>query len=259
MVDGWGGACYLETMRGASGTWWFAAALAVVCIGWTGCGSGARENREERDPILRKARERKNAQDFEGAAALYAKAIEKKPALAQAHLELGLLYDQNLEQYVRAIYHYERYLELDPKAEKREIVEELMRVAKLSFAASLPDKPAEAVREIALLKEEIEWLKDQLGQRVQERAAAAPAAATRSIPSAPPAASVPAPVTARTAAAPVVTQQMYTVQVGDTLSRIAAKVYGDANKWKAIFEANRNVLPNPQSIRVGQPLVIPKT
>jgi LysM repeat protein len=254
MVDGWGGACYLETMRRAPAKPWFAVVLAVVCIGWTGCGNGARESREERDPILRKARERKNAQDFEGAAALYAKAIEKKPALAQAHLELGLLYDQNLEQYVRAIYHYERYLELDPKAEKREIVEELMRVAKLSFAASLPDKPAEAVREIAMLKEEIEWLKDQLGQRVPERVSPAPTAAVRAIPPVPPV----APVAAKAAPAPAATQQTYTVQVGDTLSRIAGKVYGDSSKWKPIFEANRNVLPNPQSIRVGQPLVIPK-
>ena len=154
---------------------------------------------------------------------------------------------------MRAIYHYERYLELDPKAEKRELVDELIRHAKLSFAASLPDKPAEAVREIALLKQEIEWLKDQLGSGAPVPARTAPAKAAPAPTAAanPSAAATPPP-------APAPAAQTYVVQPGDTLSRIAAKVYGDAAKWKPIFEANRNVLPSPQSIRVGQPLVIPK-
>lgn len=240
-------------MRGTAAKRWVLAGLSLLVLATAGCSGNARANREDRDPLLRKARERKNAQDFEGAVSLYTRALEKKPQLAQAHLELGLLFDQNLEQYVRAIYHYERYLELDPKAEKRELVDELIRHAKLSFAASLPDKPAEAVREIALLKQEIEWLKDQLGSGAPVPARTAPAKAAPAPTAAanPSAAATPPP-------APAPAAQTYVVQPGDTLSRIAAKVYGDAAKWKPIFEANRNVLPSPQSIRVGQPLVIPK-
>ncbi len=49
----------------------------------------------------------------------------------------------------------------------------------------------------------------------------------------------------------------YTVQPGDTLSKISKDFYGDANKYQHIFEANRDKLENPDKIRVGQELVIP--
>ena len=49
----------------------------------------------------------------------------------------------------------------------------------------------------------------------------------------------------------------YTVQKGDSLSKIAAHQYGDGNKWKAIFEANRDQITNPDLIHPGQVLKIP--
>ena len=49
----------------------------------------------------------------------------------------------------------------------------------------------------------------------------------------------------------------YTVAKGDTLSRIAKQFYGDANKWRTIFEANGDVIKNPDLIRPGQVLKIP--
>jgi nucleoid-associated protein YgaU len=49
----------------------------------------------------------------------------------------------------------------------------------------------------------------------------------------------------------------YTVAAGDNLSKIAKKFYGDANKWKRIFEANRDVIKNADLIKPGQVLKIP--
>jgi nucleoid-associated protein YgaU len=49
----------------------------------------------------------------------------------------------------------------------------------------------------------------------------------------------------------------YIVQSGDTLSKIARQVYGDANKWNLIFEANRDKLTDPALIRVGMELRLP--
>src|SRR5512144_2903875 len=46
----------------------------------------------------------------------------------------------------------------------------------------------------------------------------------------------------------------YTVQKGDTLSAIAKKHYGDANKYTAIFEANKPMLTHPDKIYPGQVL-----
>lgn len=49
----------------------------------------------------------------------------------------------------------------------------------------------------------------------------------------------------------------YTVESGDTLSKIAKAHYGDASKYPAIFEANRPMLTDPDRIYPGQVLRIP--
>ena len=49
----------------------------------------------------------------------------------------------------------------------------------------------------------------------------------------------------------------YTVKSGDSLSKIAKREYGDAAKWNAIFEANRDQLDDPDLIQPGQVLKIP--
>jgi hypothetical protein len=49
----------------------------------------------------------------------------------------------------------------------------------------------------------------------------------------------------------------YTVKSGDTLSKIAKELYGNANDYTKIFEANRDKLANPDRIEAGQELKIP--
>ncbi|NRA92721.1 MAG: LysM peptidoglycan-binding domain-containing protein [Psychroserpens sp.] len=49
----------------------------------------------------------------------------------------------------------------------------------------------------------------------------------------------------------------HTVKSGDTLGKIAKHYYGDALKYKEIFEANTNILKNPDLIYPDQELVIP--
>ncbi len=51
--------------------------------------------------------------------------------------------------------------------------------------------------------------------------------------------------------------QYYVVKKGDTLSKIAREYYGDANLYPQIFEANRDILKDPNKIQVGQKLRIP--
>ncbi|MGV8961520.1 MAG: LysM peptidoglycan-binding domain-containing protein [Stenotrophomonas sp.] len=52
-------------------------------------------------------------------------------------------------------------------------------------------------------------------------------------------------------------EQQYTVQKGDSLSKIAKQHLGDSNAWKQIFDANRDVLEDPDKIFPGQTLRIP--
>jgi len=50
----------------------------------------------------------------------------------------------------------------------------------------------------------------------------------------------------------------YEIAAGDTLSKIAKQFYGDADGYPKIFEANREVIKDPDQIFVGQKIRIPK-
>ncbi|MEW6442870.1 MAG: LysM peptidoglycan-binding domain-containing protein [bacterium] len=49
----------------------------------------------------------------------------------------------------------------------------------------------------------------------------------------------------------------YEVQAGDDLHWLAASFYGDARQWGRIYNANRDVIRNPNLLRTGQKLTIP--
>ena len=51
--------------------------------------------------------------------------------------------------------------------------------------------------------------------------------------------------------------ETYEVKQGDSLSKIAKHFYGSGNEWKRIFEANTDVLKDPNKIFPGQKLKIP--
>jgi nucleoid-associated protein YgaU len=52
-------------------------------------------------------------------------------------------------------------------------------------------------------------------------------------------------------------RQTYTVRAGDSLSKIAKEFYGNAGDYMRIFDANKDRLKDPNTIQVGQELVIP--
>lgn len=247
-----------------------AGALATA-----GCSAASREARQENHPLMRRAIALKNAGDTERAIAAYHAALENNPRLTRAHLDLGLLYDRQRD-YLRAYHHYQRYLEVgefDDKL-KRSMVEDLARRARLAFAAEMTPTPPGAVEMIAALKRENEMLRAELAGReapppsAAETApptAPAPAAASPASPAA--AAAVPSPASAETTPAalpppppapPPSRVSTYTVQPGDTLSTIAAKVYGDRTAWRRIYEANRAAIPDPHRLRAGVTLTIPR-
>jgi nucleoid-associated protein YgaU len=65
----------------------------------------------------------------------------------------------------------------------------------------------------------------------------------------------PAPAAPTQSAAPAA--KTYTVQPGDTLSKIAQEHLGSANAYMKIFDANKDQLSDPDKIRPGQVLRIP--
>ena len=67
------------------------------------------------------------------------------------------------------------------------------------------------------------------------------------------AAAVPQP----TSTSPFGAGKTYVVQKGDSLSKIAKREYGDANKWRTIYEANKDLIKDPDLIYPGQELKVP--
>ncbi len=73
-----------------------------------------------------------------------------------------------------------------------------------------------------------------------------------------PAAAAP-PAPAASQEAPEIAEvRIHVVVAGDTLGAIAQKYYGKASAYMKIFEANRDILDNPDLIKVGQELRIPE-
>ena len=51
--------------------------------------------------------------------------------------------------------------------------------------------------------------------------------------------------------------QYHVVVAGDTLGKIAKQYYGDSSLYTTIFDANKDVLKDPNKIYPGQKLKIP--
>lgn len=229
---------------------------------------------EKEHPTLIEARERVSKQDVDGAEDLLREFLRKNPDFALAHLQLAMVYQSKLEP-VKAVYHFERYLEARPDTEKgdiiRQVVEDERRLLSVSFAAAEPGSEQAQIREltrklaeteqklgraeITLQQQQLtrpgtsreappEWAAEKLAllQEIERLKADAPSRAP-----APPA-PAPAPADPRS----------YTVQRGDTLSGISQKMYGRASNWRKIYEANRDRIPNMNVLSPGIELVIPE-
>lgn len=218
------------------------ALLVLLGIGsGAGCGGGdSAERREARDRYLRRAEAAKQAQDVDGAIALCEQALERRPRLALAHRELGLMLDNYRQDYVAALYHYRRYLQLRPDSPNRADVEALIQRCRLSYAAQIAESPAEVKRDLQARDERIRNLELEAAA-LREKAAGTPAP----VPPPPP------------AAAAVAASRTHVVQAGENLGTISTRYYGTPAKWKNIFNANRDKVPDANNLRVGTRLVIP--
>jgi nucleoid-associated protein YgaU len=52
-------------------------------------------------------------------------------------------------------------------------------------------------------------------------------------------------------------ENVYIVKAGDSLSKIAKHLWGDAQQWNRLYEANKDQIRDPNLIHPGQKLIIP--
>lgn len=269
------------------------AVVALCLAAWTSPGCKPRavqsDSQDEKNPYYQRAKSKLQERDYKDAVRNFHLAIEMNPRNAAAHLELGLLYEEKLQDYSYAIYHYRRYLELRPNAEKADLVKQFVERSKLALAATIANTPLDSGDEIARLRQEnsnllqqVEYLSrtnEMLELKVAQlqsipAESRAPVIVQTNVYLVPTRTNVvqSVPVTNADATAvtvqpseapkppPVATPRKYVVQKGDTLYSISLKVYGRKDKWMVIYQANKGVIGPPPSytLRVGQTLTIPK-
>jgi tetratricopeptide (TPR) repeat protein len=205
--------------------------------------------------------------EFATAAAAYEQALQEDPRLANVHLEVGLLYDEKLGDPIAAIYHYRQFIKLTPQPEKQQVVKDFIQRAELTLASRLPqaslvdpaelrqmqDEKASLMNDNIALKNRVTELEKALADFQAAAAAQPPAAPTPP----PPVAVVTAPPVAEPPPTPPRSQVTHIVQKGDTLQSLALRYYGTRSAWTKIYEANRNSIPSPSQVKIGQVLVIP--
>ena len=202
------------------------------------------DSRLRTDANLKAARKAADAGDFRTAARLYEQVLHTTPDTVEAHLELGLLYDEKMGDPVSAIYHYRQFLNLKPDSDKKQLVEDFIERAKLSLAAKLPQPPAIDPAELTRLQTENAALRGRVAELESKGSAAAVVLVGPGAPAMPPA-------TASTAT------RTHIVQKGDTLQSLALRYYGARSAWEKIYTANQTILPSKDQLKVGQQLVIP--
>jgi tetratricopeptide (TPR) repeat protein len=209
----------------------------------------------------------------------FLKVIDSAAVAPESHLNVGQLYLEHAKDPVLAIYHFREYLKFNPTSRQAPMVRELIDTAKKEFARTFPANlfDAELERmdmlnvieqkdaEILSLKKELARIKaetNSLGLRLQEAQSRTPAYT----------APEPVIVTPQRRVQPLPRSNLlggpqgsprteatgiYTVVANDNLVKISRKVYGTPNRYKEIFEANRDIMPNMNTLSVGMKLKIP--
>ena len=256
-------------MRSAGRTfWWMFPALAALVLAGSGCAKsvGALDARNERDPLMERASERERSNDFGAAIERYQEALGRDPDLVKAHLKLGLLYDDHENDYLRAIYHYERYLEMRPQSEKREEIEELARLARLNSATAIPEKASHAIRLLARMQQQVVQMEEDmaaserriLSLEVENRKLTGALGTARKKIVTSSGQNSDGDVARVPAAVVPGGSKKYVVRNGDNLYDIARKFYHDGTKWRMILRANESTLRSSEkNVKPGQTLVIP--
>ena len=153
--------------------------LAVILLGLGGAGcvppGGGGEN-EQNDGDFRAGMGRKQSGNYVRAIESFERALQRNPMSASAHFELGLIYYQNVTNYVAAIYHFDRVQRLQPGFSRIDVVRQLIKVctqevvrdAMGGFTVQMQremERLERLAQENAALRQEVAQLQAQLNRR----------------------------------------------------------------------------------------------
>lgn len=246
--------------------------LLAGCLGDKDSGLIAEREEKHFQRAQRKLREGDNERALVG----FLKVIDKRKEAPESHLEAGRLYLTDIGDPIEAIHHFRKYLEYKPNSPHVQSVKQLINTAQKDFARQLPGQPfkndLDRLDLMELLKqtqkENVKLKRDIL--RARKRIAALQQAL--SVPTKGSSTVLSTPSFSNPKEAASISQQRrksnfknrslsvpetYTVKAGDTLTRISTRVYGTPSRWRDIYVANRDTMPNENALKIGQVLRIP--
>ncbi len=248
---------------------------AVLSLFLVSCDQGAGD--DVRHPFYIKGVKLKGNAKFPESAKAFEEYLRVNPYSAKAHYELASLYDESLGDPFMAIYHYRKFVELDPDNSERKKVETWIQAKEKDYCSQLKAKypDDDTRRQLEVLKErekryvlhltqlrnENSYLKSQLGQKLNPQMTSEPPVQIQPLQAqdvslqktAPSPGPAPVPAEMKKKEIP----EFYVVKSGDTLSRISKDIYGDIKYFKMIFDANKDVLTS-ENLQIGQKLRLPK-
>ena len=217
------------------------------------------------------------AKDYQGqgrteeALSAFLRVIDARRDAPESHFEAGYIYLNSMKDPVKAIYHFDRYLQFKPQSPQATQVRQLIETAQKEFARQLPAQPYQGeldridlmelvkslklendslTRDLAAAQQRVQQLQNVVGGARRVPAAQATVAGQRSRASSQVQAATPTPD-------PASAPRSYTVKSGDSLSSISRAVYGTPSRWIDIYQANRDRLSSENALKVGQDLRIP--
>ena len=122
---------------------WLSLSLTLAI---TGCdrSSGLPFTSEDNDPDYTRGKQLiRQGREQEALAAFLRVIATRNDEAPESHLEAALLYQQQLKDPIAAIYHFRKYLELQPNSRQAVLVRQRIDAAKREFARTLPAHPLE--------------------------------------------------------------------------------------------------------------------
>ncbi|MEM4247699.1 MAG: LysM peptidoglycan-binding domain-containing protein [Candidatus Nanoarchaeia archaeon] len=254
-----------------------------LCVLLTSCGN---KLDEAKHPLFIKAKKHAEQHEYENAIKTFKEYLQINPSSSKTHYELAMLYDDQLDDPLNAIYHFKEYIALATDSQDKENAKLWLENSEKKYFEKLKERFSSETD----LKKEIEFLKaresellanieklDKENKALKGTSEKQTATATQAIAQTPNTTSAkenlpsnnattnplaPTPIVQKPQApqqtkATTVAVKTYRVQQGDTLSKISKKFYGDSKYHSMIFEANRDKMKSPTDLKLGEEIKIP--
>jgi tetratricopeptide (TPR) repeat protein len=163
----------------------FGAVSLLAFAAGAGCGGDANSLASELDDSnYRDGQQMERQGRWDEALADYLKVIDRRGDSApESNLDAGLIYLNHIKDPIFAIYHFRKYLELEPNSKQAVYVRGLIDAAKREFARVLPGQPLESQTDHLGVEEQVERLQrenDELKVEIAALRAGTPLPVTHS-------------------------------------------------------------------------------